>query len=131
MLAGNMVCGAVAYFRVSKQSSGSEVWRVRVTALFLASITWSIITAKVLSAQYVFWLFPLAVILPRRAGAAILLAYLSALAIGLLWCPNYWAAVVGLTEAGMLLVFFRNLLLLAIGVLAVFLAATYRVEADK
>jgi hypothetical protein len=107
------------------------IWRVRAAALILASVVFSIVTAKVLSIQYVFWLFPLAVMLPGRGGTAIMISYFAALAMGRLWFPNYWTAVEALTQPAMILIFCRNMLLLGIAIVAAIIAARYRPEEAK
>ena len=91
----------------------------------LACITFAMVTAKVVSGQYLFWLYPTAIILPNRAGKLIALLYLIALLIGQLYWPTYWALVSELTLAGTAMVLVRNLLLMAIGIWATIIAARW------
>lgn len=83
-----------------------------------------IVTAKVLSPQYLIWLFPLALALPGRRGTMLATLYLLAVALthvyypGVPGLPLSYTSLEALTWPAMLVLLARNLALLAATALA-------------
>jgi hypothetical protein len=121
MILTNLACIALAYLRIGPSDPTTRA--PRTIALVLLTITCLILSAKVLSVQYLFWLFPFALLLVtyppyRRWGIAAAVAYLLALALGQYWYPWHFQPIVDLTPAGLALVATRNALLLLIAIAA-------------
>ena len=126
MIVTNLACGLIALRSIAMARVDRAIWSHRVIAIILSAITFAVVTAKVLSIQYVFWLFPMVMILPGKKGMGIAIAYVAALVLGHLWYPDYWSIITALTTQGMILVLARDTLLMLIAIAGCCIAARSR-----
>jgi hypothetical protein len=117
MILTNLACIALAFLRIRPAANRQE----RILPLILLTTTLLILSAKVLSVQYLFWLFPFALLVPtppRRWAIVAAVAYLLALSLGQYWYPYHFQPIVDLTPSGLALVATRNALLVIVAIAA-------------
>ncbi|MGH7177382.1 MAG: glycosyltransferase 87 family protein [Tepidisphaeraceae bacterium] len=92
---------------------------VRLTSAYVASITVMLVTTKLLSMQFMIWIFPAVMVLPGRPGRTLLLLYLLALALTV--AAFKYMVYFNLTPLWphTILLIGRNAILLAIAVIAI------------